>query len=96
MDDVQIDETLTAVTNEAERRNEEEITMTSTTKLPRMCSLAHLLEMDYMGPISHILTPFDLHHPGSDTMTESGWFGDLQINQDEILNHHRQASMFQF
>lgn len=96
MDEVQIDETLTVVTNEAERRNEEEITMMTSTKLPRTCSLAHLLEMDYMGPISHILTPFDLHSPDPNIANESGWFGDLQINQDEILNHHRQASMFQF
>ncbi|KAF3523926.1 hypothetical protein HID58_072364 [Brassica napus] len=97
MDDVQIDETLAAVTNEAERRNEEEIMMMTSTKLPRTCSLAHLLEMDYMGPISHILTPFDLQHFDSNGMNESGWFGDLQVNQDEILNHHRQASMtFQF
>lgn len=96
MDDVQIDETLAAVTNEADRRNEEEIMMMTSTKLPRTCSLAHLLEMDYMGPISHILTPFDLQHFDLNGMNESGWFGDLQVNQDEILNHHRQASMFQF
>uniref|UniRef100_A0A1J3F551 NAC transcription factor 29 n=3 Tax=Noccaea caerulescens TaxID=107243 RepID=A0A1J3F551_NOCCA len=96
MDEVQIDET-SIVTNEAERINEDqEMRMMTSTKLPRTCSLAHLLEMDYMGPISHILTPFDLHHPGSNTMNESSWFGDLQINQDEILNHHRQANMFQF
>ncbi|ESQ28296.1 hypothetical protein EUTSA_v10018997mg [Eutrema salsugineum] len=98
MDEVQIEETLTVVTNEAERRNEEEIMMTST-KIPRTCSLAHLLEMDYMGPISHILTPFDLHHPDysdSMNMNQSGWFGgDQQINQEEVLNHHCQA-MFQF
>ncbi|KAF2608863.1 hypothetical protein F2Q68_00046146 [Brassica cretica] len=96
MDEVQIDETLTVVTNEARPRNEEEITMMTSTKLPRTCSLAHLLEMDYMGPISHILTPFDLHSPDPNIVNESGWFGDLQISQDEIMNHHRQASMFQF
>ncbi|KAF3522731.1 hypothetical protein F2Q69_00051187 [Brassica cretica] len=70
--------------------------MMTSTKLPRTCSLAHLLEMDYMGPISHILTPFDLHSPDPNIVNESGWFGDLQISQDEIMNHHRQASMFQF
>lgn len=95
MDEVLMDETAVVV-NEAERINEEEITMMTSTKLPRTCSLAHLLEMDYMGPISHIftdnLTPFDhLHQPDS----ESGWLADLQFNQDEILNHHRQA-MFKF
>ncbi|KAG7586421.1 NAC domain [Arabidopsis thaliana x Arabidopsis arenosa] len=96
IDEVLMDET-TVVVNEAERRNEEEIMMNMTsTKLPRTCSLAHLLEMDYMGPVSHIFTDnftqFDhIHQPDS----ESGWFGDLQFNQDEILNHHRQA-MFKF
>lgn len=101
VDEVLNDEAVTVVVDdeEGERRNEEEITMmttTTSTKLPRTCSLAHLLEMDYMGPISHILTDNftqldHLHQPDS----ESGWFGDLQFNQDEILNHHRQA-MFKF
>lgn len=96
IDEVLIDEATVAV-NEAERRNEEEIMMNMTsTKLPRTCSLAHLLEMDYMGPVSHIFTDNftqfgHIHQPDS----ESGWFGDLQFNQDEILNHHRQA-MFKF
>ncbi|CAN8235944.1 unnamed protein product [Cochlearia groenlandica] len=94
-DEVLIDES-TSVANEVERRHEEEIMTSSTTKIPRTCSLAHLLEMDYMGPISHILTPFDiLHNPCSDNLiNESGWFGDLLVNQDESLN--RQANMFKF
>ncbi|CAH8348273.1 unnamed protein product [Eruca vesicaria subsp. sativa] len=96
IDEVQIDETLAAIPNEAERSNEDEIMKMTSTKLPRTCSLAHLLEMDYMGPISHILTPFDLYNPDWNGVNEPGWFGDLQINQDEILNHHRQTTMFQF
>ncbi|GAB2297183.1 hypothetical protein Dimus_031296 [Dionaea muscipula] len=56
-------------------------------KFPRTVSLAHLLDMDYLGPIAHLLNdsnPFDFH--GGFEPNDSGEVPYLQYG-DLIMNH---------